>query len=63
MAVDQSGQHRHFREINHSRASGNCEPKSNRLNLVGADHDHLVARNRTLVRINQLAGHNHRDLA
>src|ERR1700731_587406 len=59
MAVDQTGQHRHFREIDHARIWRNREARPNRFNLVRPDDDDLIREDRTLVRIDEPPGLDH----
>ena len=61
---DQAGQHSHIRQINNLRARGNLRRGSiaDTLNLVAANHNHLIVLRSVGAGVNQRTSANHGDL-
>ena len=62
VAIDQAGEHRHLREIDHCRACGNRQIFANRFNFAATYQDHLVRLHAARLHVNELAGANYRNL-
>jgi hypothetical protein len=58
VAIDQTGQYGHLREVNNFRVGWNRKPLAYRFNLVIADKNDLILEHRTRLRIDQASGLN-----
>ncbi len=62
MTINQSGQHRHFREIDHRCPRRNGQILTNRFNLVAAHQEHLIHQHSAGIHVHKFSGTNNGNL-